>query len=299
MQKDKAKEDNTKSNIRNTETPKTTNLMEVEVFGSQEGWTTVTKGNGKNRGKSNFQNNNNINNGGNKEQKKGAQQIKVTTTQTKGNNIKGTSENNNKNKDNKREGQSIFNSLLLRVVRIKGKKLKRHRRSGSFVEKTPPPFENQKNQEMDTKSLEVLNRVGEKGTIINVISPIRAVEAFNVEMGEAADMGRPPDPIDDSTSTILRSGKAINKMESNTKRNAILLVNDGGDDEYSHTSFNGSLDTYLDSKDEELNMLSLTEIEEEINMPDQGKEDDELNRSDQGSDQKEYEDQGEKMMKME
>ncbi|KAJ8547571.1 hypothetical protein K7X08_011157 [Anisodus acutangulus] len=121
MQKEKAKEDNTMSNIRNTETPKTTNLMEVEVFGSQEGWTTVTKGNGKNRGKSNFQNNNNINNGGNKEQKKGAQQIKVTTTQTKGNNIKGTSENNNKNKDNKREGQSIFNSLLLRVVRIKGK----------------------------------------------------------------------------------------------------------------------------------------------------------------------------------
>ncbi|KAJ8547570.1 hypothetical protein K7X08_011156 [Anisodus acutangulus] len=208
---------------------------------------------------------------------------------------------------------------------------------------------------MDTKSLEVLNRVGEKGTIINVISPTRAVEAFNVEMGEAADMGRPPDPIDDSTSTILRSGKAINKMESNTKvtnspenlskqveeqssnsamvleprteppgdtneeddykhyeidskeedekntemedleGNDILLVNDGGDDEYSHTSFNGSSDTYLDSKDEELNMLSLTEIEEEINTPDQGKEDDELNISDQ----EEYEDQGEKMMKME
>ncbi|KAJ8528441.1 hypothetical protein K7X08_022133 [Anisodus acutangulus] len=75
------------------------------------------------------------------------------------------------------------------------------------------------------------------------------------------------------------------------ERNESLLSNDGGDDEASDASFNGGPDPYLDSEDEELNMLALAEIEEEINTQDQWEENNELNMPDQGSDQEEYEDQ--------
>ncbi|KAJ8547759.1 hypothetical protein K7X08_011345 [Anisodus acutangulus] len=73
------------------------------------------------------------------------------------------------------------------------------------------------------------------------------------------------------------------------QRNDNLLSDGGGDDEDPDTSFNGGPDTYLDSEDEELNMLALIEIEE-INMPDE-EENDELNMSDQRLDQEEYENQ--------
>ncbi|XP_060182171.1 protein FAR1-RELATED SEQUENCE 8-like [Lycium barbarum] len=111
--------------------------------------------------------------------------------------------------------------------------------------------------------------------------------------------------------------------------NDSLLSNGGRDDEDSDGSFNGGADSYVDSEDEELNMLALAEGDEapdvlplaggdeelnmlvpaegdevmnmlapaegdeEMNMPDQGEEGVEnSNMFDQGSDQEEYEDHG-------
>ncbi|KAJ8549364.1 hypothetical protein K7X08_033071 [Anisodus acutangulus] len=83
------------------------------------------------------------------------------------------------------------------------------------------------------------------------------------------------------------------------EQNDSLLYNDGGDNEDSDANFNDGPDPYLDSEDEELNMLAFAEIAKEINMQNQGKENNELNMSDQGSDQEEYGIRRQKMMKME